>query len=83
MTESFYIGEAKAFFQASVYARTFVFIAFALVDLARPMLVFFGTMDFCGRYLCPPHSEGQKECLTLPSSFQRFVAADEDKVGRL
>lgn len=43
--------EAKVFFQASVYTRTFVlvsFAAFAAVDLASPMLVFFGTADFVG-----------------------------------
>lgn len=43
--------EAKAFFQASVYTRTFVlvsFAAFAAVDLASPMLMFFGATDFVG-----------------------------------
>ncbi len=43
--------EAKAFFQASVYTRTFVlisFVAFAAVDLASPMLVLFGATDFFG-----------------------------------
>lgn len=43
--------EATAFFRASVYARTFVlaaFAAFALLGLANPMLVLFGTVDFVG-----------------------------------
>ena len=43
--------EARAFFQASVYTRTFVlisFIVFAVVGLASPMLVFFGATDFIG-----------------------------------
>ena len=43
--------EARAFFQASVYTRSFVFVsfaAFAAVDLASPMLVFFGATDFVG-----------------------------------
>lgn len=43
--------EAKAFFQASVYARAFVlvaFIAFAALGLASPMLVPFGVVDFMG-----------------------------------
>ena len=43
--------EAKAFFQASVYTRTFVlvsFIVFATLDLVSPMLIFFGITDFVG-----------------------------------
>ena len=43
--------EAKPFFQASVYTRTFVlvsFITFAIVGLVSPMIIFFGTVDFCG-----------------------------------
>ena len=43
--------EAKAFFQASVYARTLVLVAFtifAVLGLASPMLVLFGAVDFAG-----------------------------------
>jgi hypothetical protein len=43
--------EAKPFFKASVCTRTFVlvsFIAFAMVGLVSPMIIFFGTVDFCG-----------------------------------
>ncbi len=43
--------EAKAFFQASVYTRTFVLVSFAVfaaVGLASPMLVIFGATDFAG-----------------------------------
>ena len=43
--------EAKAFFQASVYTRSFVlvsFVVFAAVGLASPILVFFGATDFVG-----------------------------------
>ena len=43
--------EATAFFQASVYARIFVlvaFIAFVALGLAPPMLVMFGVVDVLG-----------------------------------
>ena len=43
--------EAKSFFKASVYTRAFVlvsFIAFAILGLVRPMIIFFGMVDFCG-----------------------------------
>jgi hypothetical protein len=43
--------EATAFFQASVYTRVFVlfaFATFAALQLASPMLIPFGTVDFLG-----------------------------------
>jgi hypothetical protein len=43
--------EAKAYFRASVYTRTFVFLsftAFAVLGLAKPILILFGAIDFCG-----------------------------------
>ncbi|MBI3369160.1 MAG: hypothetical protein HY021_12180 [Burkholderiales bacterium] len=43
--------EATAFFRGSVYTRAFVlaaFAAFALLGLAKPMLVLFGAVDFIG-----------------------------------
>ena len=43
--------EATAFFRASIFARTFVlvaFAAFALLEMAEPMLVLFGAVDFAG-----------------------------------
>jgi hypothetical protein len=43
--------EARAFFQASVYTRCLVmvaFIAFAALGLAPPMLVLFGAADLLG-----------------------------------
>ncbi len=43
--------EAKLFYQASVYTRTFVlvsFIAFAIFGLVSPMIIFFGMVDFFG-----------------------------------
>lgn len=43
--------EATEFFRASVYARSLVFVAFAifaLTGLAQPMLVGFGAVDFLG-----------------------------------
>lgn len=43
--------DAKSFYQASVYTRTFVFvsfIAFAIFGLVSPMIIFFGMVDFCG-----------------------------------
>ncbi len=43
--------EDKAFFRASVHTRFFVlaaFAAFALLGLASPMLVLFGSVDFVG-----------------------------------
>ncbi|MFO1315641.1 MAG: hypothetical protein U1F58_08540 [Burkholderiales bacterium] len=43
--------EATAVFRASVYARTFVlvaFAAFAVLGLAEPVLVVFGAVDFVG-----------------------------------
>ncbi len=45
------ICEAKLFYQASVYTRTFVlvsFIAFAIFGLVSPMIIFFGMVDFFG-----------------------------------
>ncbi len=45
------ICEAKSFFKASVYTRTFVlvsFIAFSIFGLVSPMIIFFGMVDFCG-----------------------------------
>lgn len=44
-------SEAKPFFQASVYARTLVLVAFtvfAVLGLASPTLVLFGVVDFAG-----------------------------------
>jgi len=44
-------SEAKGFFQASVYARTWVLVAFtifAVLGLASPTLVLFGAVDFAG-----------------------------------
>lgn len=43
--------EATAFFRASVATRAFVlaaFTAFALLGLAKPMLILFGAVDFVG-----------------------------------
>ena len=43
--------EATAFFQASVYTRALVFvafIAFSALGLAKPMLVLFGAVDLLG-----------------------------------
>jgi hypothetical protein len=43
--------EAAAFFSASVYTRTLVlisFVIFALLDLASPMMILFGVVDFSG-----------------------------------
>ena len=43
--------EAKLFYQASVYTRTFVlvaFTAFAIFGLVSPMIIFFGMVDFFG-----------------------------------
>ncbi len=43
--------EATAFFRATVFARTLVlvtFAAFAVLGLAKPMLVAFGAVDFAG-----------------------------------
>ena len=43
--------EATAFFRASVFTRTFVLLAFAtfaLLGIAKPMLVLFGSVDFVG-----------------------------------
>ena len=45
------ICEAKLFYQASVYTRTFVlvsFIGFAIFGLVSPMIIFFGMVDFFG-----------------------------------
>lgn len=44
-------SEATAIFQASVYTRTLVLIAFTafwLAGLAQPMLVVYGAVDFAG-----------------------------------
>jgi hypothetical protein len=44
-------GEARAFFQASVYTRTLVLAslaAFAVLGLASPVLILFGAVDFAG-----------------------------------
>lgn len=44
-------SEATAFFQASVFTRTIVLVAFAVfvfVGLAPPMLIGFGAVDFIG-----------------------------------
>ncbi len=43
--------EATAFFRASVFTRTLVLVAFAIfavLGLAKPMLVGFGAVDFLG-----------------------------------
>ena len=43
--------EAREFFRASVFTRTLVlagFAAFALIGLAKPMLIGFGLVDFLG-----------------------------------
>lgn len=43
--------ESKSFFEASVYTRAMVFVAFttfAVIGLASPMLVLFGVMDLAG-----------------------------------
>lgn len=47
------VSEARPFFVASVYTRTFVlaaFTAFALLDYAGPMLILFGAVDFAGGF---------------------------------
>ena len=44
-------SEAKQFFQASVYTRAFIllaFVALAVLGLAQPMLVLFGAIDTLG-----------------------------------
>lgn len=43
--------EAKAFFQGTVYTRTFVlvaFVAFWLLGLGSPVLILFGVVDLAG-----------------------------------